>query len=55
MSSGADGWIKNLSITYQTGLTLKEVALPDGWTWDNPDTILTVGTKNYPATYTPVV
>ncbi len=44
---------KNLSIAYQTGLTLKEVALPDGWTWDNPDTILTVGTKNYPATYTP--
>ncbi len=37
------------------GLPLGTAPLPDGWSWDNPSTILsdTPGTYNFTATYTP--
>ena len=46
--------------TVPTGLTsvkgkvLADVALPTGFTWNTPATVLTVGTNTYKATYTPV-
>ena len=42
----------DLSATY--GQTLKDVELPDGWEWDNPETdVGNVGEHTFPATYTP--
>lgn len=36
------------------GQQLREIALPSGWAWDGPDTnVGAVGTKTFPATYTP--
>lgn len=32
--------------------TLADIALPDGWTWDDESTALVYGTNSYPATYT---
>lgn len=46
--------------TVPTGLTsvkgkvLADVALPTGFTWNAPATVLTVGTNTYKATFTPV-
>ena len=46
--------------TIPTGLTsvkgkvLADVALPTGFTWNAPATVLTVGTNTYKATFTPV-
>ena len=46
--------------TVPTGLTsvkgkvLADVALPTGFTWNTPATVLTVGTNTYKATFTPV-
>lgn len=46
--------------TVPTGLTsvkgkvLADVALPAGFTWNTPATVLTVGTNTYKATFTPV-
>ena len=46
--------------TVPTGLTsvkgkiLADVALPAGFTWNSPATVLTAGTNTYKATYTPV-
>ena len=46
--------------TVPTGLTsvkgkvLADVALPTGFTWNSPATVLTVGKNKYKATYTPV-
>lgn len=46
--------------TVPTGLTsvkgkvLADVALPVGFTWNTPATVLTVGTNTYKATFTPV-
>ena len=46
--------------TVPTGLTsvkgkvLADVALPAGFTWNTPTTVLTVGTNTYKATFTPV-
>ena len=41
------------SITYDENRTLNDITLPEGWTWDNKDTVPTVGNKGYKATYTP--
>lgn len=41
------------TIQYTPTLTLRDVALPNGWTWKNPATSLTsIGTASYPAIYT---
>ena len=40
-------------ITYDENQTLNDIALPDGWTWDNPNTTPTVDNTGYKATYTP--
>ncbi len=34
-------------------LTLADVALPEGWTWENENTEIEIGTGNYKAIYTP--
>lgn len=39
--------------TYRDGLKLSDVLLPDGWTWENADTKIEVGTASYPAVFTP--
>ncbi len=39
--------------TYQDGLKLSDIALPDGWEWTNAGTKIGVGTFSYPALYTP--
>ena len=39
--------------TYRDGLKLSDVLLPDGWTWENADTKIAVGTASYPAVFTP--
>ena len=42
------------TLAYEEGLTLaKDQPLSDGWTWDNPDTVLSAGTVKANATYTP--
>lgn len=40
-----------LTTTYKEGLKLSELALPQGWSWENRDTSLSAGTKAYPATF----
>ena len=40
-------------ITYDENQTLNDIALPEGWTWDNPNTTPTVNNSGYKATYTP--
>ena len=40
-------------ITYQEGFTLANITLPNGWSWDNPNQVPTVGNSGYLATYTP--
>ena len=40
-----------LTTTYKEGLKLSDVQLPQGWSWENGDTSLSVGTKAYPATF----
>ncbi len=41
-------------LTGNEGMTLSQIELPDGFTWDSPGTGLdTIGTVTYPATYTP--
>lgn len=40
-------------LTYRAGLTLADVALPSGWTWDAPTTALSAGAVKANATYTP--
>ena len=41
-------------LTGVRGETLKDVLLPDRFTWNDASTVLTVGTHTYKATYTPV-
>ena len=41
-------------LTGVKGETLNDVTLPDGFTWNDASTVLTVGTHTYKATYTPV-
>jgi hypothetical protein len=44
------------TLTYQDGMTLainQPLPADSGWTWDNPDTALSVGTVKASATYTP--
>jgi hypothetical protein len=43
--------IKNIS--RHVGMTLSEVVLPEGWTWDDPSIVLTAGMMQATATYTP--
>lgn len=40
-------------VTYSPSQKLKDITLPSGWTWDQPDTIPTVANSGYPATFTP--
>lgn len=40
-------------ITYDENLTLANISLPEGWTWDNPSIVPTVDNNGYKATYTP--
>ena len=40
-------------ITYQDGLKLSDITLPEGWVWSNSSTKIAVGTYSYPAVYTP--
>lgn len=40
-------------VTYDPALTLAQIPLPAGWTWDNPATVPTVTVSSYPATFTP--
>lgn len=43
-----------IHLTAKYGQTLKQVALPEGWSWDAPETSVgNVGTKEFAATYTP--
>jgi len=39
------------AVTWSSGLTLAGVTLPDGWTWVEPTTALSVGTANHPANF----
>ncbi len=41
-------------LTAVKGETLNDVTLPDRFTWNDAGTVLTAGTHNYKATYTPV-
>ena len=41
-------------LTGVKGETLKDVTLPDRFTWNDASTVLTAGTHTYKATYTPV-
>ncbi len=41
------------AITYDPEFKLSMIALPDGWSWDDPDTVPTVENEGYKATYTP--
>lgn len=40
-------------VTYDEYLTLSSIALPEGWSWDNPNIVPTVNNNGYKATYTP--
>lgn len=40
-------------ITYDENLTLGNISLPEGWTWDDPSIVPTVDNNGYKATYTP--
>ena len=40
-------------ITYNENITLNDITLPEGWNWDNKNTVPTVGNSGYKATYTP--
>lgn len=41
------------NLTGLKGQTLNDITLPSGFTWNEKDTTLTVGTRTYTATYTP--
>lgn len=41
------------SVTYDPKQTLQAIALPAGWTWENPSIIPSVENSGYPAVYTP--
>ena len=41
------------SITYDPNMTLKDVALPEGYTWVNPDIVPTVAKSSYGVIYNP--
>lgn len=41
------------SIIYDPDRVLKDIVLPDGWTWDDQNLIPSVDKSNYSATYTP--
>ncbi len=41
------------NLTSIKGKTLNDVTLPDGFTWNNPNTVLTAGNNSYKATFTP--
>ena len=38
-------------VTYIDGMTLASVATPTGYTWKNQSTVLSAGTRQYPATF----
>lgn len=40
-------------VTYTPDRTLKDIALPTGWAWENPSIVPTVNNSGYPAVYTP--
>jgi len=41
-------------LTARYGQTLKQITLPEGWSWDAPDTLVgNVGTNEFGATFTP--
>ncbi|MDR2090734.1 MAG: DUF4430 domain-containing protein [Clostridiales bacterium] len=41
------------AVTYDGEKTLADIALPDGWTWSAPETVLTAAVNEYPAVFTP--
>lgn len=41
------------SVVYSETQTLNDIPLPEGWTWDEPETVPTYETTSYPATYHP--
>ena len=41
------------AITYHSAQTLSSIALPSGWSWDNPSIVPTVNNAGYPATFVP--
>ena len=53
LKDGSIGFIapSDLTITYRDELKLSDLALPQGWSWENRDTSLSAGTKSYPATF----
>ena len=53
LKDGSIGFVapSNLTITYKEELKLSDLALPQGWSWENGDTSLSAGTKAYPATF----
>ena len=40
-------------VIYSPDKKLKDITLPTGWTWNNPDIVPTVTNSGYPATFTP--
>ncbi len=40
-------------MVYNPNTHLSDIDLPDGWTWENPSTVPTVGNTGYKAIYTP--
>ena len=40
-------------VTYDENLTLGNILLPDGWSWDDPSIVPSVDNNGYKATYTP--
>src|SRR5690606_30643186 len=40
-------------VEYEEGLTLADLELPSGFTWANPNTVLTIGDHEYFVIYTP--
>ena len=45
--------IPNLYITYTPSLTLSDIELPEGYSWNSPETLLNAGNyQNFAATYT---
>lgn len=41
------------AVTYDPSMTLANISLPEGWSWNAPDTIPVVSNDGYKATYTP--
>jgi len=39
------------AVVWTTGLTLGNIALDTGWTWNNPATVLNIGTNNFLASF----